>query len=301
MKPINKNHFKSILIIAAATLSIILIAGLIVFFTGYRYITTDTAKFSGWVKKGQPVSGTIKYSNGDSGELSIDKNKKLTIKYSTGDVYEGGLKGVLRHGYGKITYKDGNVYEGDFINDVRTGNAKITYADGSSYIGAVIDGIPHGNGLYTFADGSYYNGNFNMGKKDGIGEYRFSDGSYYYGTFVNDIKHGSEIVTVPLSDGTQYTGECTLHMANGDSYTGDYENDLPSGFGIFEWASGERYTGSFTAGMFNGQGTYTYADGTSITETFVNGNLPKKPEVTEPDEQEQNTESLENAGQQDEQ
>ena len=97
------------------------------------------------------------------------------------------------------------------------------------------------------------------------------------------MKHGNDIYTVALIDGSVFTGECTLRYANGDSYSGDYVNDLPEGNGTFTWASGEKYIGEFQGGLFNGKGTYTFADGSFLTDTFVNGDIPKKAEDTVPE------------------
>ena len=55
-------------------------------------------------------------------------------------------------------------------------------------------------------------------------------------------------------------------MANGNEYTGQYENDRFHGQGTYKWPSGKKYVGQFANNNFNGQGTMHYADGISIYE-----------------------------------
>lgn len=260
----NQANSKSrpLLIIIIVTLSIVALAGVIVYGLGYRYIKTDYAKFSGWTKNGAPTEGTIRYIDGTVGTLKIDKSTNTpTIKYHTGEVYTGELSGIVRNGKGKIIYSNGDIYEGDFKNDMRSGKATVKYADGSIYEGEVFDGKPHGLGKYTFADSSVYYGLFNHGAKHGEAEYRMADGSYYRGTFVNDLKDGTEICNVPLMDGKIYTGECIMYFADtGSTYVGDFVKDKRTGRGKYTFKSGEYYEGDFVNGLFEGMGIYHFAD-----------------------------------------
>ena len=124
MNKLNTSTKKTILILIIATLIIVTVAGLIIHLTGYKYIKTDYAKFSGFTKNGAPYSGTIRYTDGVKGKLSTDKDtgeKKIT--YASGDVYTGDFKGIVRDGKGRIEYANGDIYEGDFKNDVMTGSA----------------------------------------------------------------------------------------------------------------------------------------------------------------------------------
>ncbi len=272
---------KPIYIILIAALAILLIFATVIYALGFRYIKSDDAKFIGWTKKNTPFSGSIKYSDGAKGKLSInEKTGTPTITYSTGDIYEGDVLGINRHGNGKITYANGDVYNGDFENNKRTGQAEITYSDGSTYEGAVLDGTPNGLGKYTFADSSWYYGEFKAGAKDGIGEYHSADGSYYYGTFKNDLKHGSDIVTVNLFDGGIYTGKCKMYFGESAStYVGTFIEDKRTGEGTYTFSSGERYVGSFKNGLFDGMGTYKFSNGDEYTGEFKNGEIVEKPKA----------------------
>ena len=270
------NRSKPILILIIATLALLAIAGLIIHSLGYRYIKTDSAKFSGWTKNGLPSSGSIRYENGLSGKLITDKETgDLFIEYSTGDVYRGDLKGIVRHGVGVLTYANGDVYDGEFENDERSGEALISYADGSKYIGTVSDSLPHGKGIYTFSDSSWYYGDFENGLKHGVGEYHDADGSYYYGSYKDDLRHGTESVTIELYDKSEYRGKCKLVFSSGSAYVGDFVNDKRTGKGVYTWSSGERYEGEFKDGKFNGNGSYYFSDDTapSYTGLFKDGKI----------------------------
>jgi len=261
---------RTVLILVIATLCALAIAGLIIRSLGYRYIKTDYAKFNGWTKDGVPTSGSIRYADGISGKLTTEKETgELIIVYSTGDVYKGDFKGVVRDGLGVIEYSNGDVYDGDFKDDKRTGNAVISYADGSSYIGEVVDGIPHGKGIYTFSDSSWYYGDFENGLKHGVGEYHDADGSYYYGSFDKDLKHGSETVTIQLYDRSEYKGKCKLVFSSGSTYVGDFVKDKRTGRGVYTWSSGERYDGEFKNGVFEGTGSYYFSGDTTPAYTGI--------------------------------
>ena len=109
--------------------------------------------------------------------------------------------------------------------------------------------------------------------KNGTGEYHWSDGSYYFGSYKNDKRHGSEIVTVSLSDGMMYTGKNKLVFACGDVYEGDFLNDARTGNGTYTWANGEKYAGSFVNGILEGTGTYYFLGGAVYTGAFSNGSI----------------------------
>ena len=53
----------------------------------------------------------------------------------------------------------------------------------------------------------------------------------------------------------------TIRDANGDTYTGEWINDRPEGFGTTEYADGRRLEGRFVGGKANGPGTLFKPDG----------------------------------------
>lgn len=268
-----KTTTNPLIYILIGTLVLLAIAGLIIYSTGYRYISAENVKFTGWVYEGQPFAGKVSYADGTKGDFSKEKTSSIgKIIYSTGDIYEGEIKGIMRHGNGKITYKaTGNVYEGQFENDLRTGTALITYSNGDKYEGQVFNGKFNGLGKYTFADGSWYYGEFYENMKDGVGEFHWADGSYYYGSYANDKRNGKENVTITLFDGSIYSGKPKMVFSNGDTYTGDFQDDERTGNGIYTWSNNEKYEGQFVNGVLHGQGTYYYSESSSYTGQFSNG------------------------------
>jgi len=45
--------------------------------------------------------------------------------YQNGDVYEGGFKIGLKHGYGKEFFKNGFIYEGEYREDKAEGEGSL--------------------------------------------------------------------------------------------------------------------------------------------------------------------------------
>ena len=76
----------------------------------------------------------------------------------------------------------------------------------------------------------------------------------------------------------QCTGNClngygTSVGANGDTYTGYFQNGKPDGKGICTWANGNRYTGRWSEGLAEGYGHITYSNGFSF-RGMVDKNTP---------------------------
>ena len=218
---------------------------------------------------GAPISGKLYYSTGGTATINKDDSK---VYYSNGDVYEGDLLNLKKHGKGKLIYAQGDVYEGDFVNDAMTGKGKFTYNNGDVYVGDFVDGKLNGQGEYRWAaDGSVYSGGFVDGMKTGMGSYTWADKSSYVGPYVNDMKHTAE-------------GESgTYTFANGDVYVGEFVNDARTGNGTYTWQeSGDTYTGEFVNNTLNGYGTYTWASGRVYTGYFENGRVVPV-EISTPD------------------
>ena len=99
-----------------------------------------------------------------------------------GDVYVGGMRHDLKHGYGKTKFAEGRLFQGRYIlGEMREGT--LTYPDGSSYKGEFRDDLPHGQGKSCFPDGSWYEGSFLSGAQCGRGTMHWPDGGVYEGEF----------------------------------------------------------------------------------------------------------------------
>ena len=61
-------------------------------------------------------------------------------------------------------------------------------------------------------------------------------------------------------------------MGNGgDTYEGEWKNDVIHGQGTYTFANGEKYVGNFKDGKRHGQGTYTFASGEKYVGNYKDG------------------------------
>ena len=61
------------------------------------------------------------------------------------------------------------------------------------------------------------------------------------------------------------------NMGNdGDTYEGEWKNNVRHGQGTFTFANGDKYVGNFKDGLGHGQGTYTWSDGRRETGFYMN-------------------------------
>jgi hypothetical protein len=87
------------------------------------------------------------------------------------------------------------------------------------------------------------------------------DGSRYSGRWKDDLPHGWG----------RWSGAGEF---KGDSYTGNFQNGLRSGQGIYSWANGDRYDGRWKDGVLHGWGRWVGAGeqkGQSYSGSFRNG------------------------------
>ena len=262
---VRKRRTRPAVTILIAALICVAITILIILMLGFRYISTDKGiRFIGKIEGGQPITGTIKYPNGQKATLDYFSS---TITYDNGDLYTGEIKGIYRSGRGTMVYDaTGDRYEGDFYEDEITGSGVYTYSNGDIYEGALLEGKMHGNGVITFASGAKYEGNFNYGVRSGYGVYVWSSGTKYDGAFADDVKHGFGKMT----------------YANGDYYEGQFVEDKRQGNGTYTWEDGESYSGNFNNNLIdtriiNSSGKYlknddgTFVHGSEGVYTFTTG------------------------------
>jgi hypothetical protein len=74
-----------------------------------------------------------------------DQRVKGYLKMIDGSEYDGGWKGDVFHGFGRLTFKpekkgeQGVVYEGNFINGVQDREGKLLFPNGDTYFGQTLD------------------------------------------------------------------------------------------------------------------------------------------------------------------
>ena len=110
---------------------------------------------------------------------------------------------------------------------------------GDKYIGEWKKDKMHGQGMYIFANGDRYQGAWKEGKKHGPGIYLY------------------------LAD----------NEFKGDTYVGEYMDDIKNGQGTYIWKDGSKYTGNWLDNNQDGQGIYIYPDGSKEVGEFKNGLL----------------------------
>lgn len=205
-------------------------------------------------------------------------------------VYEGGVRGDLRHGQGTNVFPDGQKYVGEWKDGAPNGKGKLSKPDGSSYEGDWKMGTPHGRGTFVYPDGVTYVGEIREGRLHGQGTYTTEDGRKLVGVFNNGVISSGEIY---LPDGSVYKGEITntrpsgkgvlktpegtvfdcewrmgapdgqgtITDAKGNKYIGQLKDAKPHGEGTSLWVGGDKYVGRWSEGLPHGQGTYTFASG----------------------------------------
>ena len=126
----------SIIISAALILGVLYLFG--IRYVKYRFETGFSVSFVGILTgDGMPAAGRISYGGDDAvkGLTATYNGEDGTLEYSNGDVYEGEVKHLVKHGDGKLTRENGDVYEGSFYEDRQHGHGKCTYSNGDVYEG----------------------------------------------------------------------------------------------------------------------------------------------------------------------
>lgn len=129
-------------------------------------------------------------------------------------------------------------------------------AETERYEGAMAAGQPHGKGIYLYRDGSRYQGEF----RDGL---RHGRGAQASGA----IDDGAEDVMAGQFDDDRAVGPVTLRYANGNRYTGGWNNGK-EGQGRQDYAYGGSYEGGWRRGLPYGEGVITYPNGTVLKGVF---------------------------------
>lgn len=93
--------------------------------------------------------------------------------------------------------------------------------------------------MWTSPDGQKYIGEWKASKAHGFGVHTWPSGDRFEGEWYNfQKKNGTEA------------------FANGDVYTGAYEDGMPQGQGQYKWKNGALYIGQFHKGLKQGSGKW---------------------------------------------
>ncbi|KEG13210.1 putative protein kinase [Trypanosoma grayi] len=178
------------------------------------------------------------------------QNRSITMEF--GDEYFGDVKvdrgSVIPHGRGTLQSPLGkHCYVGDFVNRSRDGYGKLVterYVLWSKWKMNRPDLTS--SARIDYANGNKYCGFLSL-RQDNAAAQNLSRSQR---TRLSKFSIWAQ-TTTPVRE---RWGE--LVGANGDRYFGQWEEDLPCGFGCLVTASGDRYVGLFEAGKFHDTGTF---------------------------------------------
>ncbi|OMJ67734.1 hypothetical protein SteCoe_35027 [Stentor coeruleus] len=245
-------------------------------------------KDGGVYKDSKNSLGTMVYANGDIFKGMWIRDEKLSgdMKFKNGDTFNGifqspnGLKGIY-------VYINGDIYKGEMIGLLKEGNGIMYYTDGSTYKGNWKQDLKHGFGVLTLKTGWYYEGSWSQGKIEGIGI--TSEDSLKLFNFKNNeilsefIPPSIESYKGNYLEGILKHGNGTYTYANGDIYTGEWNENKKHGIGEMIWANGQKYNGYWEFDEIKGQGTMQLTDGTKYHGGFIKGLYNGKGKLLMPD------------------
>lgn len=209
------------------------------------------AEFWGLMKK------TINYNNGNKyvGEVNEGIPDEYGKFYFNGGVYEGEFSHGFPNGMGKVTYKNGDIFEGYYRDGIRS-SGKYYFANGDLYIGTFNETTFHGKGRMKWTNGDDYDGEWSYGKKNGFGTFSCFNGNIFIGNFKDDEKVNGRYSLKKCGatyDGAIYNekfnGKGTLKLPNGMTIDGTFVDGLPSGECTVTLLNGD----SFSCVMEDGQ------------------------------------------------
>lgn len=192
-----------------------------------------------------------------------------------GNEYEGQFVNGLYNGYGTMLYADSTMYEGTWVDGVKEGSGKIYWNSGCLYVGEMHDDLMHGAGYMLYPMGDYYYGDFKYGQITGYGTKAFLRDA----TGATHAKK-YDIYTGEMKDGYLH-GYGTMQYYFGGVFTGNYEMNIRTGYGVYIWEETDDpnipwtvFEGNFANDWISGEGTLYFKDGTSKTGTFDGNALP---------------------------
>lgn len=175
--------------------------------------------------------GVYKLTNaaGEALKSSTSFSGPGVAEYANGDIYDGIFENGIRQGRGKYTYLNGDSFDGVFQNNQETGLGRVTYAKGGFYHGHFLEGKRHGEGTFQYSNGDIYSGMWKSSKRHGSGTYVFGS---------NKCEYKGEWKDGQMIDGT-------WSLADGTKYVGGFQNQKPSGQGVWETSRGTVVHGAY--------------------------------------------------------
>ncbi|XP_014770640.1 radial spoke head 10 homolog B [Octopus bimaculoides] len=162
-------------------------------------------------------------------------------------------------------------YEGKFLNGLFEGEGYMEFIDGHIYKGSFHQGLMHGRGYYKWNDGVTYEGDFMFNYITGKGTYTYLDGRlvafstrWRLHRLINSFGLMTKIYLCSFFQGCMQfdkDSQCFYH--------GDWQYDLPHGWGLQRYSSHNIYEGFWFKNKPNVEG---------VMKWFVQGR-PKDIEI----------------------
>lgn len=135
-----------------------------------KYTFANGNYITGVFRNNKIHSGVYGVSGDDySCEISIENGRlseSIKLSLSSGESYEGEMRGGKFDGYGTLKYSDGSIYTGNFKDNKRSGEGTYTWKSGECYDGAWENDKMSGRGIYYYTakraapklEGTFLNG-----------------------------------------------------------------------------------------------------------------------------------------------
>lgn len=214
--------------------------------------------------------GSIKSGNWEKGKLV---QTEVDIQLPEGH-FKGFVKNNLPDGFGTMEYQDSSKYSGNWKNGLWNGpglytnltetirsNWKNGYLNGVSsikipryeYNGGYLLGFPHGLSFSKYDDQYTYLGYMMRGVREGYGEMEWQNGDSYKGDWHNNVFEGNGLY---------------IYKQQKATYDGEWREGLQHGNGYYR-SLDFTYNGMWEEGWINGEGKIVFKNGDKYKGNFV--------------------------------
>ena len=212
--------------------------------------------------------------------------------FANGDMYAGEWARGLMHGRGVYTYKSGIVYRGEFSRGRIDGRGTAHYPDGAIYAGEWAGNRKHGEGQLVLPSGKTIRGRWSEGRQvetdfadpEAVGIASAAAGRPAATTpgrprVEPAVADAADAVTEALRDCNAVycaDGRGRYVYRDGTTYTGEFEEGRPTGFGSVAYANGDSYEGEWADNGPDGDGTYVFRAGNRVAGKWRLGKLVRR-------------------------